>query len=92
MFIDELIDPEAPPPPFTCDGDGKLWEIRRCCQENGPCNEGEGVCFRDSECADGLRCGSRNCKSDFSTTASKWKPWMNPIQKTAETKQIFLII
>ena len=41
--------------------------------KNGPCVEGEGHCRRDSDCADGLKCGRRNCKKDFTATGTKWK-------------------
>jgi len=65
--------PENPPPePQACDGTDR-GNIKRCCRNNGPCLEGEGDCNRDSECADGLRCGNNNCKRDFSSTGTKWK-------------------
>ena len=32
-----------------------------CCSANVPCNEGEGDCDEDAECAWGLRCGTNNC-------------------------------
>ena len=62
-----IIVPANPPPePAACDGTDP-GNIRRCCRNFGPCLEGEGHCSRDSECAEGLRCGSRNCRNDFSS-------------------------
>ena len=34
---------------------------RECCQQNYPCDEGEGHCNLDSECKNGLICGRHNC-------------------------------
>ena len=59
---------------YGCDGTDR-WDIWRCCRNDGPCSVGEGDCNRDSECADGLRCGNNNCKNDFSTAESVWRRW-----------------
>ena len=62
-----ILVPENPPPePTACDGTDSN-NIRRCCRLYGPCLEGEGDCSRDSECAQGLRCGRNNCRTDFSS-------------------------
>jgi len=64
--------PDSEPETGTgCDGTD-WFNIRRCCRYNGPCNLGEGDCNKDSECADGLTCGSNNCQSDFSTGQTWW--------------------
>ena len=31
------------------------------CTKNKPCDEGQGVCSKDTQCKNGLRCGDRNC-------------------------------
>ena len=68
----ETIAPDSEPETGTgCDGTD-WFNIRRCCRYNGPCNLGEGDCNKDSECADGLTCGSNNCQSDFSTGQTWW--------------------
>ena len=33
-----------------------------CCSASSPCNQGEGDCDSDSECAEGLKCGLDNCR------------------------------
>ena len=63
---------ENPPTSSDCDGT-KSGNIIRCCRKNGPCNEGEGDCNRDSECANGLVCGSNNCRRDFSSEGTLWR-------------------
>lgn len=69
---DCCFSPESPPEPEACDGTD-WFGIRRCCRNNGPCNEGEGDCNRDSECAEGLICGRNNCRRDFSTDDTWWR-------------------
>ena len=32
-----------------------------CCNENNKCDVGEGDCDYDSDCLEGLKCGSGNC-------------------------------
>jgi len=32
-----------------------------CCNENNKCDVGEGDCDYDSDCLEGLKCGSNNC-------------------------------
>ena len=72
-----FLDPAYPSPISSCDGTGEWWEVLNCCRNNRRCNAGEGMCLRDHDCADGLRCGLQNCKRDFSTLASNWEHWMN---------------
>ena len=38
---------------------------RNCCKETKSCDVGQGDCDDDSECLDGLKCGTNNCKRDF---------------------------
>ena len=89
----ETIAPDSVPETGTgCDGTD-WFNIRRCCRYNGPCNLGEGDCNKDSECADGLTCGSNNCQSDFSTGDTWWGRRHdccigNKIQTTINTKQL----
>ena len=33
-----------------------------CCNENNKCGVQEGDCDNDSDCLDGLKCGSDNCE------------------------------
>ena len=69
----ETIAPDSEPETGTgCDGTD-WFNIRKCCRYNGRrCAVGEGDCNKDSECADGLTCGSNNCKRDFSTGETWW--------------------
>ena len=77
LITQMFLDPAYPSPILSCDGTGEWWEVLNCCRKNGTCNAGEGMCLRDRDCAEGLRCGLQNCKRDFSTTASNWEHWMN---------------
>ena len=52
--------------------DGTSWNIWGCCRRTGKCALGEGHCYSDDECADGLQCGNRNCRKDFSTDKTWW--------------------
>ena len=84
-FTDKTSPPEATGKPTVettnfpgsaCDGTKASMMhhgIKRCCRENGPCMEGEGDCNNDSECASGLKCGSNNCKRDYSTPDTLWR-------------------
>ena len=38
-----------------------LLDAIQCCNENYPCNEGEGHCERDLDCKNDLICGKYNC-------------------------------
>ena len=40
-----------------------------CCNDDHKCNENEGDCLRDSDCAGSLVCGTNNCASDFPDVA-----------------------
>ena len=43
-----------------------------CCSKARKCNLGGGDCDRDDDCAGNLKCGSDNCRKDFSSTGSNW--------------------
>ena len=46
-----------------------------CCDEVHPCGEAKGDCDRDSQCTDGLQCGTDNCQgSDFKSTSDCCEP------------------
>ena len=38
-----------------------------CCTDNLPCGVGEGDCDSDSQCKEGLKCGSNNCEQKSGT-------------------------
>ena len=40
-----------------------------CCNDDHKCNENEGDCQSDSDCAGNLVCGTNNCPSDFPDSA-----------------------
>jgi len=46
--------------PVSCDGTSSDWD---CCSSLSPCQENEGDCDNDSECAGSLVCGNDNCPS-----------------------------
>ena len=71
-LIPKTFSRDASPKATTCDGTSSFWNIGRCCRKNGPCDVGEGHCRSDDECADGLQCGRRNCKKDFSDDNTWW--------------------
>ena len=43
-----------------------------CCNTQTPCEVGGGDCDRDSDCLGSLKCGSNNCRDDFSSDGSNW--------------------
>ena len=58
---------------WKCDGTNNPSDyIGICCKINGPCELGQGHCNSDNECADGLVCGTNNCKKDFSNEYTLW--------------------
>ena len=50
-----------------CDASTDDWS---CCKDNRPCDEGEGACHYDSQCAGSLVCGKWNCKDYDSAWSS----------------------
>jgi len=42
---------------------GRNFDKEKCCTVDAPCEEGEGDCDDDSDCAGELCCGNNNCKS-----------------------------
>ena len=58
------------PAPARCSGVPNTdWS---CCTRRNPCDVGGGDCDRDSDCAQGLKCGTDNCRGDFSSPGSNW--------------------
>ena len=59
-----MLEPD-PSQGSGCNGSGQWWDRWNCCSNNGPCQAGEGSCRRDNDCAEGLKCGKRNCEKPF---------------------------
>ena len=41
--------------------EGEKLQIKDCCTESSPCDEGQGDCDNDKECKGNLVCGKNNC-------------------------------
>ena len=51
---------------WTGSSDDETWS---CCTVDKPCQENEGDCDNDNECAGNLVCGNNNCGGIFSSSA-----------------------
>ena len=65
-----------------CDASKNDWH---CCTSSSPCGIDEGDCDKDSHCAGGLVCGSKNCKKiDPAWSSSAFDCCMNKGKKIQE--------
>ena len=55
-----------------------------CCNADNRCDVGEGDCDEDSDCLDGLKCGSNNCAGNRWYFSEEWDGYDDCCYKPGE--------